>query len=129
MTGTNLPPRELIEFVALFNREQFYDAHEVLEDLWVIEVPPLKDYYKGLIMASVALCHWQRGNPVSARRMLDLAMPRLLGTPASQGGIELPAFLEMLAALRCLLGSSSPPEWRTVRLTAFHPIRMSPKGE
>ncbi len=62
-------PHEYHEFIRLFNEGDYFEAHEVLEDLWVLEVDPLRDFYKGLIQIAVALCHWERGNPSGARKL------------------------------------------------------------
>lgn len=86
-------PAEMVAYARLMDAHRFYEAHEVLEDLWVVEVAPLKEFYKGLIMASVALCHWQRGNRDSALRMRELAMNRLANTPAGFGGVSVAAYL------------------------------------
>lgn len=119
-------PSELVEYVSLVNRGEFYEAHEVLEDLWVIEVPPLKEYYKGLIMASVALCHWQRGNTASARRMFDAAIPRLHAAPMDHGGLDLGPFLEVLRELRRQLDGDGHPTWGEARQSAWRPARILP---
>ncbi len=129
MSDTGPPPRELVEFVHLFNRERFYDAHEVLEDLWVVEVPPLKDFYKGMIMAAVALCHWQRGNTAAARRMIDLAMPRLGALPRSHTGVDVHGLKATLVALRGLMDRAPAIGWEAARNSAFQPVRLDPGGD
>lgn len=62
-------PHEYLEFFRLFNARRFFEAHEVLEDLWVLEAGEARNFYKGLIMMAVGLCHWVRGNPGAARRL------------------------------------------------------------
>ncbi len=62
-------PEQYYAYVRLFNERDYFEAHEVLEDLWVMEVGALRDYYKGMIMSAVALLHWQRGNLNGARKL------------------------------------------------------------
>ncbi len=88
MTMTEPWPREYEEFVRLFNERDYFEAHEVLEDLWVVEVGELKEFYKGLIMAAVAICHWERGRPGAALRLHRLAMQRLARVPAIYEGLD-----------------------------------------
>ncbi|CAN5342455.1 hypothetical protein BH09SUM1_BH09SUM1_23030 [soil metagenome] len=88
MTDESPYPREYHEFVRLFNERDFFEAHEVLEDLWVIEVDPLKTYYKGLIQAAVAICHWERGNTSGARKLYRSAMGYLQPAPARYEGLD-----------------------------------------
>ncbi|MBI2805707.1 MAG: DUF309 domain-containing protein [Planctomycetes bacterium] len=47
--------------VVLFNRGDFFEAHEVWELIWM-EAGPDKKFYQALIQAAVALCHFCNGN-------------------------------------------------------------------
>ncbi|MDX2176939.1 MAG: DUF309 domain-containing protein [Candidatus Sumerlaeia bacterium] len=92
-------PREYLAFMEQFNAGAFFEAHEVLEDLWVVEVPPLREYYKGLIMAAVAVCHWQRGRPSPAWRLWRDARPRLAAVPKRFEGFDVHGFIAAMDAL------------------------------
>lgn len=91
MDATLEYPREYLEFARLFNEGDYFEAHEVLEDLWVVEVPPLKDYYKGLIQMAVAVCHWERGNRSGARKLWISALRHLEPYPPTFEGLFLDA--------------------------------------
>jgi len=54
-------PRYLAGIV-LFNRGDFFEAHEVWEDLWTAAPAPERTFYQGLIQAAVGLCHFCNGN-------------------------------------------------------------------
>lgn len=82
-------PAEYLEFIDLFNRGEFYDAHEVLEDIWVIEVEPLKDFYKGLIQLTAAFWHWERGHKSSSLNLLNSARQNLRFYPDVYEGLPL----------------------------------------
>jgi len=80
---------ELLEFIELFNTKEFFDAHEVLEQLWLRTEGEDKNFYKGLIQCAVALAHLQRGNRKGANKVcstacayLDYYDPDYLGFPA-----------------------------------------------
>ena len=92
-------PEEYLEFFRLFNEGEYYDAHEVLEDLWVIEVQPLKDYYKGLIQAAAAILHWERGNLSGARKLYQRSRDVLSPYPDFYEGFALGAFRDDMEAL------------------------------
>jgi len=56
-------------YFVLFNRQQFYEAHDILEDLWLPDRQgPNGNYYKGLIQLAGAFVHLQkhRLRPASA---------------------------------------------------------------
>jgi predicted metal-dependent hydrolase len=54
-------PRYLAGIV-LFNREDFFEAHDVWESLWQDCCGPERKFYQALIQAAVALCHFGNGN-------------------------------------------------------------------
>ncbi len=101
-------PTEYREYFRLFNERDFFEAHEVLEDLWVIEVEPLKMYYKGLIQAAVAICHWERGNISGARRLYLSASGYLSPYPEQYEGFALGDFRRCLHDIFAPLKDSLP---------------------
>jgi len=104
-------PREYLEFVRLFNERDYFEAHEVLEDLWVVEVGELKEFYKGLIMAAVAICHWERGRPGAALRLHELGMARLRRVPADFEGLDVQTLRTALDSLFADLIADRETRW------------------
>jgi predicted metal-dependent hydrolase len=76
----------------LFNRGEFFDAHEVLEDVWRAAPPPEKKFLQGLIQVAVGLHHYSRGNLAGARSLLARAARNLDDYGDHHGGIELARF-------------------------------------
>ena len=60
-TPSQYDPRYLAGIV-LFNRGDFFEAHEVWESLWMETYGPEKQFFQGLIQAAVGLCHFCNGN-------------------------------------------------------------------
>lgn len=61
------PPRDDYEplylaGVGLFNVREFFEAHEVLEDLWNECAQPDRRFYQAVLQAAVALYHFGNGN-------------------------------------------------------------------
>ncbi len=73
----------------LFNRGEFFDAHEVLEDVWRAAPAAEKKFLQGLIQVAVGLHHHSCGNVVGARSLLARAHRNLSAYPARHGGIDL----------------------------------------
>jgi predicted metal-dependent hydrolase len=73
----------------LFNRAHFFDAHEVLEDIWraLPRDRPwrrrLRLHMQGLIQLAVAFHHESTGNHVGARSVLERALRNLKGAESS----------------------------------------------
>ncbi len=73
----------------LFNRGQFFDAHEALEDVWRAlprDSPSRRRFrlhLQGLIQLAVAFHHYSTGNLVGARSVLARALRNLRGAERS----------------------------------------------
>src|SRR5712671_3706730 len=65
---TPYEPRYLAGIV-LFNRGDFFEAHEVWESLWMETFGPERKFYQGLIQAAVGLCHFCNGNVRGAAKL------------------------------------------------------------
>lgn len=55
----------------LFNRGEYFEAHEALEAAWNQESPPIRELYRALLQAAVAYLHIQRGNYHGALKMFS----------------------------------------------------------
>lgn len=63
---------------ACFNRGQYYEAHDVLEALWLKERGKANDlFYKGLIQLAGAFVHLQKGRLKPADALFRLAETNL----------------------------------------------------
>lgn len=67
--GGQALPREYLEGIRLFNEREFFECHDVLEELWTDFIGPERNFYKGLIQAAVALYHFSEGNLHGARKL------------------------------------------------------------
>jgi len=60
---------KLEEFIRLFNAQAFFEAHEVLEELWLVTDGEQKLFYQGLIQCAVSLAHWKKNNMRGANQV------------------------------------------------------------
>ena len=101
------------EGIELFNAGQFFDCHEVWEELWQRESGAEKLFYQGMIQAAVAILHVERGNLRGARSTWDKARAKLEFLPAQHMGIaldELRATVDaFIAAARADCRPAPPP--------------------
>jgi uncharacterized protein len=75
----------------LFNAREFFDAHEVWEDVWRTAPAEEKKFLQGLIQIAVALHHHSRGNSTGARSLLARAQRNLLDYPDFYARVNLAA--------------------------------------
>ncbi len=73
--------RRYLRFAEYFNCGEFFEAHEVLEDLWSECSGQERKYYQGLIQAAVSLHHYCRGNYVGARSLERSASDKIFACP------------------------------------------------
>lgn len=85
-------------YFELFNLQKFYEAHEVLEHIW------LKDrygangpFYKGLIQLAAAFVHLQKDRLKPAAALFKLARTNLEKYPAEHERLNLALTLELIA--------------------------------
>jgi uncharacterized protein len=65
------PPGGLLQAVDEFNRGDWYECHETLEDLWGGSEGEIRNFYQGLLQIAAALHHWRNGNFSGAVSLLD----------------------------------------------------------
>lgn len=76
--SVDLIPRQVIRFVARFDRREYWLAHEELEELWQED---RSDFYKGLIQVAAGFVHVDRENWNGARTLMKSALEYLDGYP------------------------------------------------
>ncbi len=94
LQGRDLPAHYLGYF-ACFNRSLFYEAHDVLEELWLADKHgPNGNFYKGLIQFAGAFVHLQKDCPKYPRlrpsaALFKLAQANLRQYPARHEQLDL----------------------------------------
>lgn len=91
------PPEPLQRFIGLFNRERFWESHEVLEAPWR---EGRSGFYKGLILFASALVHVQRGNARGVVAQVAKTERELAPYRPVYLGIDVDAVLEAARAIR-----------------------------
>ncbi len=77
----------------LFNEERFFEAHEVLEDVWHRERGEPRTFLQGLIQICAAYHHFQNRNYAGAADLLQRGMDKMERHPRADLGFDAPLFL------------------------------------
>ncbi|HEX5735440.1 MAG TPA: DUF309 domain-containing protein [Blastocatellia bacterium] len=91
-THERIYPREYIQGIKLFNRKQYFDAHEIWEEIWLRSSGDTKLFYQMLIQAAVGLHHYERGNSRGARGMYKNVCEKLTRLPSLFMSLNLAEF-------------------------------------
>jgi len=67
----------LREGIDLFNQERFWEAHEILEEIWHPATGVERDIIQGLILTAAALVHYQKNEKAVCVSILGRAMEKL----------------------------------------------------
>lgn len=80
-----------------FNRQLFYEAHDVLEELWLADRHgPTGDYFKGLIQLAGAFVHLQKNRLRPAAALFKLARTNFGKYPAVYERLDVAATVRMM---------------------------------
>lgn len=74
--------------IELFNEEEFFECHEVLEELWTFSQQPDRWFLQALIHFAVGFYHHGRGNRNGATRQLHKGLIKLSSYLPSWDGIN-----------------------------------------
>ncbi|NBV85370.1 MAG: DUF309 domain-containing protein [Verrucomicrobia bacterium] len=131
-------PKEYLAYFLCFNAGDFYEAHDVLEHLWLQCSDANRSFYQALIQFAGGFVHLQKHSQFPkhpthkrrlspARRLFALAAKRLAAYPEIHLGLEVSRVLEhcTLWSARALAAeiASSPPSESP--LSAFPPPNLT----
>lgn len=85
-------PEQYREGLRLFNAEDFFECHEILEELWSETQGEPKRFLQGLIQAAVALFHFGNENFGGAKKLYLAAMEKLAPYGEEYMGLALGRF-------------------------------------
>ena len=107
----------LHEGIRLFNAGQFFESHEVLEDLWRAAPENDKKFLQGLTQLAVAFHHHSTGNLVGCRSVLARAVRNLAEYPQGLLNMRTNEILQAVTPCRIALEESrSIPDLPKLRI-------------
>src|ERR1051326_2172135 len=95
--------------ILFFNERDFFEAHEVWEDLWSESHGNERRFYQGLIQAAVGLYHFSGGNLGGAGKLYRSSRDYMEPCGSPFLGLDTAAFwAQMERCFRPLLGANEP---------------------
>lgn len=105
-------------YFALFNVQKYYEAHDVLEDLWLPDRHGANgDFYKGLIQLAGAFVHLQKNRLRPSAALFKLAQANLDNYPAAHERLNLAGVRQLIARWLAQLAEN---EFQVNPLSADH---------
>ena len=114
--------------IQLFNEHEFFEAHEVWEDIWHMAYGLKHDFYQGLIQCAVALEHYRRSNPRGVLSLYQSYRPKFKNVPPMFMGLDVKQFLkDMHEVLSPVVEANPLPEKGTIQLDVGRVKKMELK--
>jgi predicted metal-dependent hydrolase len=86
-----------LAYFECFNQQLFFEAHDVLEALWLIDRHgPKGSFYKGLIQLAGAFVHLQKNRLRPSAALFRLARENLRAYPATQDRLDVAGTLQLI---------------------------------
>lgn len=86
--------------IQLFNRGEFFDAHEVLEDVWRAAPAEQKKFLQGVVQLAVAFHHYSTGNRTGMKSVMERGVKNIRQHHGDCCGIDLAPLLQSLEEWR-----------------------------
>jgi predicted metal-dependent hydrolase len=90
-------PAHYLAFFECFNRQLFYEAHDVLEEIWLVKrSEPEGNFYKGLIQLAGAFVHLQKERVQPAAALFKLSRRNLETYGSPHAGLDVCIVLQRI---------------------------------
>jgi len=109
-----------------FNAQDFFEAHEIWEDLWHEYRESDRTFLQGLIQLAAGLYHLDSGNQKGARSQLAKGAAKLQAYRPSHRGVDLNALLNDVAV--CMEALDRNQNQPALPPSLFPAIRPSPRS-
>jgi len=86
--------------IAMWNRHEFFEAHEVMEEIWNEDDTEAAQFVQGLLCAAVGFAKLDVDRPAGTQKMMLRARELLLPYGAHYLGFDVEALLEALERCR-----------------------------
>ncbi len=105
----SLLPVALAPGMSLFDRGEYFEAHEVWEEVWRTTVGPERELVQGLIQAAVTLHHRRNRNRAGEGKMRERALLKLQPFAPAWQGVDVQRFIDAVAEPDAASRRTSPP--------------------
>lgn len=113
--------------VHMFNAGEYFEQHEVLEELWRAEPGPIRELYQGILQVGVGCYHLQRGNYHGAVTLLERGLTRLARVAPGASDVDVAGLIVQARRLRARVVELGPGRLDQVAPTDFPRIGWAPR--
>lgn len=116
-------PATALHGLELFNRGEYFEAHEALEEAWRAEKGEIRSLYQGILQAAVMYLHITRNNYEGAVKMFARCMNLLAPWPDFCCGVDVGGLKRDLTAVMEAVNRLGPERLQQFDRSLFKPVR------
>lgn len=120
------PSGAILRAFGEFNRGEWYECHETLEDLWIGSEDEPRWFYQGMLQIAVALLHWSNGNYGGAVNLLTSGINYLQRVSAVCQRIEVATLVADAEHFRTELTRLGPERMAELPEEKIPKMRLAP---
>lgn len=125
----NLPER-LQRGSDYFNREYFFEAHDVFEELWMeAREAETRELFHGLVNIATGFYHYRMHNLAGMQSQLRKGAARLRALPKCCQGVAVEHLLEQVVPFMDAMGTNMPFPPRMPFITLYNEISPASNSE
>ncbi|HXF63171.1 MAG TPA: DUF309 domain-containing protein, partial [Caldilineaceae bacterium] len=110
--------------IEAFNRGDYFEQHELLEEAWVEESRPIREMYQGILQVGVAFYHIEQDNWAGALKLFRRGLPRLRSLPPICQGVDLAGLRAAAEAIHREVAALGPQRLHEFDRSKFPQIRL-----
>jgi hypothetical protein len=107
-----------------FNRGEYFEQHELLEEAWMEESRPVREMYQGILQVGVALFQIEQDNWAGSLKMFRRGLPRLHTLPPVCQGVDIASLRAAAEAIHREVTALGPERLHEFDRTKFPTIRL-----
>lgn len=120
------PSGAILRALGEFNRGDWFECHETLEDLWIGSEGEPRWFYQGMLQVAVALLHWRNGNYGGAVSLLVSGVGYLQRVRPVCQRIEVATLAAEAVRFREELARLGPERMAELPATLIPKMRLAP---
>ena len=114
-----------LEGLRLFNRGEYFEAHEALETAWKAETGPIRELYRGILQIGVTYLHITRLNYDGAIKVYGRSLRWLRDWPEICRGVQVGQLRRDAEAVMAQVRRLGPQGLSTFDKTLLKPVLFS----
>jgi len=115
-------PTEYYEFFEKFNEGEYYECHDLLEDIWMTDKQ--NKFLQGMLQVAVGIYHFENGNIYGSRRLFQSAQKYLQPYRPDYWDLDLEQVLEYIEKALNILPEEKSISIAQVKQIDFPKIKL-----